>query len=582
MADKQTKSAVICRILRYIRKYRVFVCLSLLLAVVSVVGSLAIPVLVGSAIDFMIETGRVDFGKVSMYLCAVLACTGISAFAQWLMSQMNNRITFRVSRDIRNEAFRHIQKLPLSYLDQFSQGDIVSRVIVDVDTFADGLLMGFTQFFTGVITILGTLLFMLVTSWQIALVVVFVTPLSLLVASFIAKSTYNMFKTQTEARGVQTALIDETVGGIKVVQAFGHEKASLEAFDKSNEVLEKSALKAIFFSSLTNPSTRFVNSLVYAGVGLVGALIAISGGITVGNLTSFLNYANQYTKPFNEISGVVTELQNAIACAGRVFELLDAPEMTPDPKKPAAPEKVEGRVEIRDLSFSYTKEKPLLQNIDLSFAPGQKIAIVGPTGCGKTTLINLLMRFYDPDKGKIYIDGIDTHTMSRETLRSCIGMVLQDTWLKNATIRENIAMGRPDATEEEIIEAAKQARVHSFISRLPNGYDTVLSEMGGDISQGQKQLLCIARLMLCMPPMLILDEATSSIDTRTEMQVQKAFDTLMKGRTSFVVAHRLSTIQEADCILVMEDGNIVEQGKHAELLEKKGLYAKLYESQFAH
>ncbi|MBO5660710.1 MAG: ABC transporter ATP-binding protein, partial [Bacteroidaceae bacterium] len=430
--------------------------------------------------------------------------------------------------------------------------------------------------------ILGTLLFMLITSWQIALVVVLVTPLSLLVASFIAKSTYNMFKAQTEARGAQTALIDETVGGIKVVQAFGHEKASLETFDKSNEVLEKSALKAIFFSSLTNPSTRFVNSLVYAGVGLVGALIAISGGITVGNLTSFLNYANQYTKPFNEISGVVTELQNAIACAGRVFELLDAPEMTPDPKKPATPEKVEGRVEIRDLSFSYTKEKPLLQNIDLSFAPGQKIAIVGPTGCGKTTFINLLMRFYDPDKGKIYIDGIDTQTMRRETLRSCIGMVLQDTWLKNATIRENIAMGRPDATEVEIIEAAKQARVHSFISRLPKGYDTVLGEMGGDISQGQKQLLCIARLMLCLPPMLILDEATSSIDTRTEMQVQKAFDTLMKGRTSFVVAHRLSTIQEADCILVMEDGNIIEQGKHAELLEKKGLYAKLYESQFAH
>ncbi len=582
MADKQTKTAVIGRILRYIRKYIALVCLSLFLAVVSVVGSLAIPVLVGNAIDYMIELGRVDFGKVSMFLCAVLACAGISAFSQWLMSQMNNRITFRVSRDIRNEAFRHIQKLPLSYLDKFSQGDIVSRVIVDVDTFADGLLMGFTQFFTGVITILGTLLFMLVTSWQIALVVVLVTPLSLLVAGFIAKSTYNMFQSQTEARGAQTAIIDETVGGIKVVQAFGHERASLASFDKSNEALEKSALKAIFFSSLTNPATRFVNSLVYAGVGLVGALIAIGGGITVGNLASFLNYANQYTKPFNEISGVVTELQNAIACAGRVFELLDAPEMTPDPQKPAVPEKVEGRVEIKDLSFSYTKEKPLLQNIDLKVSSGQKIAIVGPTGCGKTTFINLLMRFYDPDKGKIYIDGIDTQTMSRETLRSCIGMVLQDTWLKNATIRENIAMGRPDATDAEIMEAAKQARVHSFISRLPNGYDTVLSEMGGDISQGQKQLLCIARLMLCLPPMLILDEATSSIDTRTEMQVQKAFDTLMKGRTSFVVAHRLSTIQEADCILVMEDGNIIEQGKHAELLEKKGLYAKLYESQFAH
>jgi len=550
--------------------------------VVSVVSSLAIPVLVGSTIDFMIEADRVDFGKVSMYLCTVLLCTGVCALSQWLMSQMNNRITFRVSRDIRNEAFRHIQKLPLSYLDQFSQGDIVSRVIVDVDTFADGLLMGFTQFFTGVLTILGTLLFMLITSWQIALVVVLVTPLSLLVASFIAKSTYNMFRTQTEARGAQTALIDETVGGIKVVQAFGHEKTSLEVFDKSNELLEKSSLKAIFFSSLTNPSTRFVNSLVYAGVGLVGALMAIGGGITVGNLTSFLNYANQYTKPFNEISGVVTELQNAIACAGRVFELLDAPEMTPDPEMPAAAEDVAGRVDIRSLSFSYTKEKPLLQNIDLTVSAGQKIAIVGPTGCGKTTFINLLMRFYDPDQGRIYIDGVDTQTMRRETLRSCIGMVLQDTWLKNATIRENIAMGRPEATEEEIIEAAKQARVHSFISRLPKGYDTVIGELGGDISQGQKQLLCIARLMLCLPPMLILDEATSSIDTRTEMQVQKAFDTLMQGRTSFVVAHRLSTIQEADCILVMENGNIVEQGKHAELLEKKGLYAKLYESQFAH
>ena len=582
MADNQKKTAVIGRILQYIRKYLGFVCLSVFLAVLSVVGSLAIPVFIGNAIDYMIDAGTVDFGTVSAYLCAVLACAGISAFAQWLMSQMNNRITFRVSRDIRNEAFRHIQKLPLSYLDQFSQGDIVSRVIVDVDTFADGLLMGFTQFFTGVLTILGTLLFMLATSWQIALVVLLVTPLSLLVASFIAKSTYDMFRAQTQARGAQTALIDETVGGIKVVQAFGHEKASLESFDKANEELEKTSLKAIFYSSLTNPATRFVNSLVYAGVGLTGALIAISGGITVGNLTSFLNYANQYTKPFNEISGVVTELQNAIACAGRVFALLDAPEMTPDPENPATPEKVAGRVEIENLSFSYTKEKPLLQNIDLSVSSGQKIAIVGPTGCGKTTFINLLMRFYDPDQGRIYIDGVDTQNMSRETLRSCIGMVLQDTWLKNATIRENIAMGRPNATDEEIIEAAKQAKVHGFISRLPKGYDTLLSEMGGDISQGQKQLLCIARLMLCLPPMLILDEATSSIDTRTEMQVQKAFDTLMQGRTSFVVAHRLSTIQEADCILVMEGGNIVEKGRHAELLEKKGLYAKLYESQFTH
>ncbi len=582
MADNQKKSAAICRILVYIRKYWAFVGLSLLLAVVSVAASLAIPVLVGNAIDHMLEAGKVDFDKVGKYLTAVLICTFVSGFAHWLMSQMNNRITYRVSRDIRNEAFTHIQKLPLSYLDKFSQGDLVSRIVADVDTFTDGLLMGFTQFFSGVMTILGTLLFMLVTSWQIALVVVLITPLSLLVANFIAKSTYNMFQAQTASRGKQTAIIDETVGGIKVVQAFGHEEASLNQFDTANQEYEKCSLRAIFFSSLTNPSTRFVNSLVYAGVGLSGALMAISGGISVGNLTSFLNYANQYTKPFNEISGVVTELQNAIACASRVFELLDAPEMTPDPEIPAQLEGVQGRVEIKDMSFSYTTEKPLLQNINLSVEPGQKVAIVGPTGCGKTTFINLLMRFYDPDQGRIYIDGVDTQSMSREMLRGCIGMVLQDTWLKNATIRENIAMGRPEATNEEIIEAAKQARVHSFITRLPNSYDTVLGEMGGDISQGQKQLLCIARLMLCLPPMLILDEATSSIDTRTEMQVQKAFDTLMKGRTSFVVAHRLSTIQEADCILVMQDGNIIEQGKHEELLSQNGLYAKLYNSQFAH
>ncbi len=582
MADKKNKNAVIGRILQYIRAYWGLVCLSLLLAVVSVISSLAIPVLVGNAIDYMIEIGRVDFEKVALYLTVSLACTGISVAAHWLMSQMNNRITYRVSRDIRDAAFRHIQKLPLSYLDKFSQGDIVSRVIVDVDTFADGLLMGFTQFFSGAITILGTLLFMLFTSWQIALVVVLVTPLSLLAARFIARSTYDMFKTQTAARGRQTSLIDETVGGIKVVQAFGHEAVSLAEFEKSNAELEKTSLRAIFFSSLTNPATRFVNSLVYAGVGLVGALVAIGGGITVGNLTSFLNYANQYTKPFNEISGVVTELQNAVACAGRVFELLDAPEMTPDPENAPMPETVRGSVEISEMSFSYRADKPLLTNVNLSVSAGQKIAIVGPTGCGKTTLINLLMRFYDPDQGKICIDGIDTRQMSRQELRSCIGMVLQDTWLKNATIRENIAMGRPSATEEEIIAAAKKARIHSFIKRLPNGYDTVLGELGGDISQGQKQLLCIARLMLCLPPMLILDEATSSIDTRTEMQVQKAFDELMEGRTSFVVAHRLSTIEGADCIWVMENGSIVEQGSHKELLSQKGLYAKLYESQFAH
>jgi ATP-binding cassette subfamily B protein len=582
MTNNQKKSTVIVRILRYIRSYWVLVCMSLFLAVVSVVSSLAIPVLVGNAIDYTVEAGQVDFEKIGLFLLVSLICTGISTSAHWLMSQMNNRITYRVSRDIRDAAFRHIQRLPLCYLDRFSQGDIVSRVIVDVDTFADGLLMGFTQFFSGVITILGTLLFMLVTSWQIALVVVLVTPLSLLVAKFIAQRTYDMFKAQTAARGRQTALIDETVGGIKVVQAFGHEDASLEAFNLSNEELEKTSLRAIFFSSLTNPATRFVNALVYAGVAFAGALVAINGGITVGNLTSFLNYANQYTKPFNEISGVVTELQNAVACAGRVFELLDAPEMTSDPENPAMPERVQGRVEIRNLSFSYTEDKPLLKDMNLCVSAGQKIAIVGPTGCGKTTLINLLMRFYDPNQGHIYIDGVDTQEMSREELRSCIGMVLQDTWLKNATIRENIAMGRPNASEEEIVEAAKKAKIHSFIKRLPQGYDTVIGEIGGDISQGQKQLLCIARLMLCLPPMLILDEATSSIDTRTEMQVQKAFDELMQGRTSFVVAHRLSTIQEADCIWVMENGNVVEQGRHEQLLAKKGLYAKLYESQFAH
>ncbi|MBE6983721.1 MAG: ABC transporter ATP-binding protein [Ruminococcaceae bacterium] len=582
MADKQKKSAVIVQILRYIRTYWALVCLSLLLAVVSVVSSLAIPVLVGYAIDYMIEAGKVDFEMVGLFLIISLICTGISAFAHWLMSQMNNRITYRVSRDIRNAAFRHVQKLPLSYLDRFSQGDIVSRVIVDVDTFADGLLVGFTQLFSGIMTILGTLLFMLFTNWQIALVVVLVTPLSLLVAKFIAQRTYDMFKAQTAARGRQTALIDETVGGIKVVQAFGHEDASLEAFNLSNEELKKTSMRATFFSSLTNPATRFVNALVYAGVAFAGALVAINGGITVGNLTSFLNYANQYTKPFNEISGVVTELQNAVACAGRVFELLDAPEMTPDPKNPASLQTVQGRVEIRNLSFSYTKNKPLLADMNLSVSAGQKIAIVGPTGCGKTTLINLLMRFYDPDQGRIYIDGVDTQEMTREDLRKSVGMVLQDTWLKNATIRENIAMGRPDASEEEIVEAAKKAKIHSFIKRLPQGYDTVIGELGGDISQGQKQLLCIARLMLCLPPMLILDEATSSIDTRTEMQVQRAFDELMQGRTSFIVAHRLSTIQEADCIWVMENGNVVEQGRHEQLLAKKGLYAKLYESQFAH
>ncbi|MCI7020676.1 MAG: ABC transporter ATP-binding protein/permease [Clostridiales bacterium] len=573
---------VLKKVLHRIRRYWGSLILSLLLATLYVVMTLYIPILVGSAIDCIVEAGRVDFAAMSVYLRGVLICAGVAAVSQWLMNELNNRMTFKVTRDIRNEAFRHIQKLPLSFLDAHPQGDIVSRVIADVDTFADGLLMGFTQLFTGIMTILGTLLFMLRIHWGIALVVVCITPLSLLVANFIATRTYSMFRLQTVTRGEQTGLIDETIGNIKVVRAFGHEDASMEQFDEINERLQKASLKAIFFSSLVNPCTRFVNSVVYAGVGLTGALIAISGGITVGNLTSFLNYANQYTKPFNEISGVVTELQNALACAGRVFELIEAPERTPEPENPQRPETVRGSVEIHDLKFSYVPEKPLIDDFNLSVKPGQRIAIVGPTGCGKTTFINLLMRFYDPDGGEILLDGVNTRHMRRDDLRRCVGMVLQDTWLKAGTIRENIAMGKPDATEEEILAAAKQAHAHSFIRRLPKGYDTVVSENGGNLSQGQKQLLCIARVMLCLPPMLFLDEATSSIDTRTEIRIQKAFDTMMKGRTSFIVAHRLSTIREADVILVMKDGHIVEQGKHVELLKKQGFYAKLYQSQFAH
>ena len=573
---------VLKKVLHRIRRYWGSLILSLLLATLYVVMTLYIPILVGSAIDCIVEAGRVDFAAMSVYLRGVLICAGVAAVSQWLMNELNNRMTFKVTRDIRNEAFRHIQKLPLSYLDAHPQGDIVSRVIADVDTFADGLLMGFTQLFTGIMTILGTLLFMLRIHWGIALVVVCITPLSLLVANFIATRTYSMFRLQTVTRGEQTGLIDETIGNIKVVRAFGHENASMEQFDEINERLQKASLKAIFFSSLVNPCTRFVNSVVYAGVGLTGALIAIGGGITVGNLTSFLNYANQYTKPFNEISGVVTELQNALACAGRVFELIEAPERTPEPENPQRPETVRGSVEIHDLKFSYVPEKPLIDDFNLSVKPGQRIAIVGPTGCGKTTFINLLMRFYDPDGGEILLDGVNTRHMRRDDLRRCVGMVLQDTWLKAGTIRENIAMGKPDATEEEILAAAKQAHAHSFIRRLPKGYDTVVSENGGNLSQGQKQLLCIARVMLCLPPMLFLDEATSSIDTRTEIRIQKAFDTMMKGRTSFIVAHRLSTIREADVILVMKDGHIVEQGKHEELLKKQGFYAKLYQSQFAH
>ena len=570
------------KVLVRIRRYWPTLIAAIILATVNVGMTLYIPILVGSAIDCIVDAGQVDFDQMWIFLRGVILCAAIGGLSQWVMSELCNRMTFQVTRDIRNEAFRHIQVMPISYIDQHAQGDLVSRVIADVDTFADGLLMGFTQLFTGVMTILGTLVFMMRIHWGTALVVVCITPLSLVVANFIATRTYSMFRLQTVTRGEQTSLIDETIGNIKVVQAFGHEDASMEQFDEINGRLEKASLRAIFFSSLVNPCTRFVNSLAYAGVGLTGALMAISGGITVGNLTSFLNYANQYTKPFNEISGVVTELQNALACSGRVFELIEAPERSPEPEHPQCPDPVKGAVDIRNLKFSYVPEKPLIDNFNLSVQPGQRIAIVGPTGCGKTTFINLLMRFYDPQGGEIRLDGINTMDMNRGQLRRCVGMVLQDTWLKAGTIRENIAMGKPDATQEEIETAAKQAHAHSFIRRLPEGYDTVISETGGNLSQGQKQLLCIARVMLCLPPMLFLDEATSSIDTRTEIRIQKAFDTMMQGRTSFIVAHRLSTIQGADLILVMRDGHIVEQGKHEELLQKRGFYAQLYMSQFAH
>ena len=580
----KNQKAVLKKVLRYVRPYSAALVGSLTLALVYVAMSLYIPILFGEAIDFIIDKGAVEFGPMSVKLMHVCICAAVAAAAQWLMSQINNFVTFRVTRDIRDAAFRHIQVLPLSYLDSHPQGDTVSRVISDVDTFADGLLMGFTQFFTGIMTIAGTLILMLTIRPAVALVVIVITPMSLLVANFIASRTYSMFRLQSATRGEQTALIDETIGEMKLVRAFGQEETLLEQFDEINDRLEKYSLRAIFFSSMTNPATRFVNSVVYAAVALTGAMMCIggAGGFTVGNLTTFLNYANQYTKPFNEISGVVTELQNALACAGRVFELMEAPARSPEPEAPKYPEKMEGSVEIRDLKFSYVPEKPLIDDFDLSVKPGQRVAIVGPTGCGKTTFINLLMRFYDPQDGEIRLDGINTLHMERSALRRSVGMVLQDTWLKAGTIRENITMGKPNATDEEVIAAAKQAHAHSFIKRLPNGYDTVIGESGGNLSQGQKQLLCIARVMLCLPPMLFLDEATSSIDTRTEIRIQKAFDTMMRGRTSFIVAHRLSTIREADLILVMRDGHIVEQGKHEELLAKRGFYADLYRSQFAH
>ena len=581
MADA-TQTSPIHNYPRRLKPHTFAIVLSLISAAVSVVMSLYIPVLIGRAIDCIVEAGKVDFSLMKGYLMGVAICALAAGIVQWGMREINNRITFQVTRDIRNEAFRHIQVLPLSYLDQQSQGDLVSRVIADVDTFADGLLMGFTQFFSGVMTILGTLIIMLSIHPIIAVVVILVTPLSLVVAGFIAKRTYSMFTLQSSTRGELTGLVDEAIGQIKVVRAFGHEAASLEKFDEVNGRLDKASLQAVFFSSLTNPCTRFVNSVVYALVALTGALFCLSGGISVGSLTILLNYANQYTKPFNEISGVVTELQNALACAGRVLELIEAPARTPEPVHPRKPEETQGSLEIQDLKFSYTPDKPLIDDFNLSVKPGQRIAIVGPTGCGKTTFINLLMRFYDPQGGTIQLDGVNTRDMTRADLRHSVGMVLQDTWLKAGTIRDNIAMGKPKATMEEVVAAAKQAHAHSFIKRLPQGYDTVIGESGGSLSQGQKQLLCIARVMLCLPPMLFLDEATSSIDTRTEIRIQKAFDTMMQGRTSFIVAHRLSTIREADVILVMKDGHIIEQGDHESLLRQGGFYAKLYESQFAH
>ena len=573
---------MIMRIWKHIRKYWFYIVCSLIFAALSVASQLYVPILTGNAIDHMIGVGKVDFVGVAAIVRVIVAATAVTAISQWIFGICNNKITYNVSRDLRNAAIAKIQRLPVSYLDAHPTGDLVSRVIADVEQFADGLLMGFTQFFTGVLTILGTLGFMLYVNVPITLVVVCVTPLSFIVAGFIAKKTYRNFHMQTEVRGEQTAFINEMIEGQKVVQAFCHEKENVDQFDEMNERLQKASLKAIFFSSITNPATRFVNNVVYAGVALVGALFAVSGGISVGQLSCFLSYANQYTKPFNEISGVVTELQNAMACASRIFELLDEEERTPDKAdaRVLTEEQVDGTVEISDVSFSYVPDRKLIEHFNLSVKPGERVAIVGPTGCGKTTMINLLMRFYDVDAGKICVSGTDIRDISRISLRRSYGMVLQDTWLKSGTIYENIAYGRPDATKEQVIEAAKAAHAHSFIKRLPDGYDTVISEDGGNISQGQKQLLCIARVMLCLPPMLILDEATSSIDTRTEMQIQQAFETLMQGRTSFVVAQRLSTIQDADIILVMRDGKIVEQGIHAALLARGGFYATLYYSQF--
>ncbi len=580
-ADKKVSNkGTVRKVLKRIEKYKFYLIMSIIMAAITVASTLYVPIMVGDAIDYIIGPSNVNFTMITQTLIRIAVVVGITALSQWIMNICNNKITYHVTRDIRDEAIDKIQRLPLKYIDGHSYGEIVSRVIADVDQFADGLLMGFTQFFSGVLTIVGTLIFMLTINPGITLVVVLITPVSLFVASFIAKRTFSMFKLQSETRGRQTALIDEMIGGEKVVKAYGYEDEAIEKFDEINERLQKCSLKAIFFSSITNPSTRFVNSLVYAGVAVSGAIIAINGGITVGQLSCFLSYANQYTKPFNEISGVITELQNAFACAARMFELLEEDEEVKEAENAIEIKEADGTVALNNVSFSYVPDRKLIEDFNLNVKKGQRIAIVGPTGCGKTTIINLLMRFYDVDKGSIDVSGVNIKDMTRHSLRAGYGMVLQETWLKAGTIRENIVMGKPDATDEEVIEAAKAAHSHSFIKRLPNGYDTVIGEDGGSLSQGQKQLLCITRVMLTRPPMLILDEATSSIDTRTEIKIQNAFAKLMEGRTSFIVAHRLSTIQNADVILVMKDGHIIEKGNHEELLAKGGFYKNLYESQF--
>ena len=577
---KKAQKGTLLKVLKRIKKYSGFLILSILMAAVTVASTLYVPILVGRGIDHIVGPGNVDFAGIAKVLTTIGIVVAITALSQWIMNICNNKITYHVTRDIRDEAMEKIQRLPLKYIDGQSYGDIVSRVIADVDQFADGLLMGFTQFFSGVLTIVGTLVFMLIINVKITLVVVLITPVSFLVASFIAKKTFLMFKLQSETRGEQTAFIDEMIGGEKVVKAYGYENEAVARFDEINERLQKYSLRAIFFSSITNPSTRFVNSLVYAGVAVTGAFIAISGGITVGQLSSFLSYANQYTKPFNEISGVITELQNALACAARMFELIEEEPEIPDAPNAVDVKEVDGRVDLNNVYFSYTPDKKLIEDFNLHVKKGQRIAIVGPTGCGKTTVINLLMRFYDVNSGSIDVSGTDIREMTRYSLRHGFGMVLQETWLKAGTIRENIVMGKPDATDEEIIEAAKASHSYGFIKRLPNGFDTVIGEDGGSLSQGQKQLLCITRIMLTRPPMLILDEATSSVDTRTELLIQRAMDKLTKGRTSFVIAHRLSTIKNADLILVMRDGDVIESGNHETLMAKGGFYAELYNSQF--